>query len=60
MFKRFASCRQPFDAGFTVWRTAGLQSSDRIAGYISSWILEVAGEALVPALRYIGVPGAGQ
>ena len=44
------------EAGAQVPRLTDAQSSGRIAGYISSPILEVAGEALVPALRCIAAP----
>ena len=46
MLKRYSSRRQPLDAGFLNARLAGARSYDRIAGYFSSSILEVAGEAL--------------
>ena len=46
MLKRHSSRRQPLDAGFLSPRLAGARSYDRIAGYFSSSILEVAGEAL--------------
>ncbi len=46
MFKRYSSRRQPLDTGFLTPRLAGARSYDRIAGYFSSSILEVAGEAL--------------
>ena len=46
MLKRHSSRRQPLDTGFLAPRLAGARSYDRIAGYFSSSILEVAGEAL--------------
>ena len=46
MLKRYSSRRQPLDTGFLAPRLAGARSYDRIAGYFSSSILEVAGEAL--------------
>ena len=46
MLKRYSSRRQPLDTGFLTPRLAGARSYDRIAGYFSSSILEVAGEAL--------------
>ena len=46
MLKRHSSRRRPLDAGFLTPRLAGARSYDRIAGYFSSSILEVAGEAL--------------
>ncbi len=46
MFKRYSSRRRPLDTGFLTPRLAGARSYDRIAGYFSSSILEVAGEAL--------------
>ena len=46
MTKRYSSRRQPLDAGFLTNRLTGAKSYDRIAGYFSSSILEVAGEAL--------------
>ncbi|MPZ42196.1 MAG: helicase SNF2 [Betaproteobacteria bacterium] len=46
---RFSSRRQPLDASFLAPRLAGARSYDRIAGYFSSSILEVAGEALESA-----------
>ena len=56
MFKQRSFCREPIGSGFPAPRLTDAQSNDRIAGYISSSILEVAGEALVPALRYIAAP----
>ncbi len=44
--QRFSSRRQPLDATFLNARLAGAKRYDRIAGYFSSSILEVAGEAL--------------
>ena len=46
MIERHSSRRRPLDAGFLAERLAGARSYDRIAGYFSSSILEVAGEAL--------------
>jgi hypothetical protein len=46
MIRRFSSRRQPIDQTFLNDRLKGAQSYDRIAGYFSSSILEVAGEAL--------------
>ena len=46
MLKRYSSRRRPLDTGFLSPRLAGARSYDRIAGYFSSSILEVAGEAL--------------
>ena len=46
MLNRYSSRRQPLDAGFLNARLAGARRYDRIAGYFSSSILEVAGEAL--------------
>ena len=46
MLKRYSSRRRPLDTGFLAPRLAGARSYDRIAGYFSSSILEVAGEAL--------------
>ena len=43
---RYSSRRQPLDTAFLTPRLAGARSYDRIAGYFSSSILEVAGEAL--------------
>ena len=43
--QRHSSRRRPLDAGFLTSRLAGARSYDRIAGYFSSSILEVAGEA---------------
>ncbi|MGH8020954.1 MAG: phospholipase D-like domain-containing anti-phage protein [Opitutaceae bacterium] len=44
--QRFSSRRQPLDATFLNARLAGAKHYDRIAGYFSSSILEIAGEAL--------------
>lgn len=44
--KRFSSRRQKLDASFLNERLKGAKSYDRVAGYFSSSILEVAGEAL--------------
>ena len=46
MLQRHSSRRRPLDAGFLTARLAGARSYDRIAGYFSSSIPEVAGEAL--------------
>ena len=46
MIIRHSSRRQPLDASFLTARLAGAQRYDRIAGYFSASILEVAGEAL--------------
>ena len=46
MLTRHSSRRRPLDAGFLTPRLTGARSYDRIAGYFSSSILEVAGEAL--------------
>ena len=46
MLKRHSSRRRALDAGFLTPRLADARSYDRIAGYFSSSILEVAGEAL--------------
>ncbi|MDD9997665.1 MAG: phospholipase D-like domain-containing protein [Rhodospirillaceae bacterium] len=46
MVTRFSSRRAPLDASFLNRRLAGAKRYDRIAGYFSSSILEVAGEAL--------------
>lgn len=46
MINRFSSRREPLDASFLNKRIEGAKSYDRIAGYFSSSILEVAGEAL--------------
>lgn len=43
---RYSSRRQPLDQSFLNQRLIGAWSYDRIAGYFSSSILEVAGEAL--------------
>ena len=46
LIKRHSSRRQPLDQGFLAQRLSGAKTYDRIAGYFSSSILEVAGEAL--------------
>ena len=46
MLNRYSSRHQPLDASFLNARLDGAKSYDRIAGYFSSSILEVAGEAL--------------
>ena len=46
MLTRHSSRRQPLDQGFLAHRLRGAKTYDRIAGYFSSSILEMAGEAL--------------
>lgn len=46
MINRFSSRRERLDTSFLNRRLEGAKSYDRIAGYFSSSILEVAGEAL--------------
>ncbi|MDE0456487.1 MAG: phospholipase D-like domain-containing protein, partial [Chromatiales bacterium] len=46
MISRHSSRRQPLDAGFLNARLQGATRYDRIAGYFSSSILEIVGEAL--------------
>ena len=46
MIQRHSSHRQPLDAAFLNARLGNARGYDRIAGYFSSSILEVAGEAL--------------
>lgn len=46
MIKRFSSRREPLDVSFLNKRLEDAKKYDRIAGYFSSSILEVAGEAL--------------
>lgn len=46
MINRFSSRLQLLDKSFLTPRLTGALSYDRIAGYFSSSILEVAGEAL--------------
>ncbi|MDD9983194.1 MAG: phospholipase D-like domain-containing protein, partial [Gammaproteobacteria bacterium] len=46
MISRHSSRRQPLDASFLNARLEGASRYDRIAGYFSSSILEVVGEAL--------------
>src|SRR5882724_5032068 len=46
MINRFSSRLHPLDVTFLNARLIGAQSYDRVAGYFSSSILEVAGEAL--------------
>ena len=46
MINRFSSRRQKLDTSFLNDRLEGARSYDRIAGYFSSSILEVAGEAI--------------
>ena len=46
MIHRHSSRHRPLDASFLTARLTGAQRYDRIAGYFSSSILEVAGEAL--------------
>jgi superfamily II DNA or RNA helicase len=43
---RFSSRRQKLDRSFLIERLAGAQAYDRVAGYFSSSLLEVAGEQL--------------
>jgi len=46
MIRRFSSHRQKIDQYFLNERLKGARAYDRIAGYFSSSILEVAGEAI--------------
>ena len=46
MLERYSSRRRPLDASFLNARLEGAKGYDRIAGYFSSSILEVAGEAI--------------
>ena len=46
LIRRHSSRRRPLGSGFLNTRLAGAKSYDRIAGYFSSSILEVAGESL--------------
>ncbi len=46
MIKRYSSRREPVDQSFLNIKLQGARSYDRIAGYFSSSIVEVAGEAL--------------
>lgn len=46
MIRRFSSRREPLDASFLNERLRGALAYDRVAGYFSSSIMEVAGEAL--------------
>ena len=46
MLNRHSSRRKPLDTGFLTERLTDATSYDRIAGYFSSSILEIAGEAL--------------
>lgn len=46
MIRRFSSLRQPIHQSFLTERLKNAKSYERIAGYFSSSILEVAGEAL--------------
>ena len=46
MFNKYSSRRQRLDASFLNTRLKGAKSYDRIAGYFSSSIIEVIGEAL--------------
>ena len=55
MIQRHSSRRHPLDASFLTARLAGAQSYDRIAGYFSSSILEIAGEALETVQGHIRV-----
>ena len=55
MIQRHSSRHRPLDASFLTARLAGAQSYDRIAGYFSSSILEIAGEALETVQGHIRV-----
>ena len=44
--RRFSSRREPLDRSFLADRLRGAKAYDRIAGYFSGSVLEVAGEAL--------------
>src|SRR5690348_8550981 len=46
VIQRYSSRRHPLDASFLNPRLAGARKYDRIAGYFSASILEVAGESL--------------
>ena len=46
MLNRYSSRRRPLDSAFLNSRLKGAKGYDRIAGYFSSSILEVAGDAL--------------
>lgn len=46
MLRRYSSRREPLASGFLNTRLEGAASYDRIAGYFSSSILEIAGETL--------------
>ena len=46
MIHRFSSRRKPLDASFLNQKLADAKAYDRIAGYFSSSILEVAGEQI--------------
>jgi len=46
LLERYSSRRRPLDVSFLNARLAGAKGYDRIAGYFSSSILEVAGEAI--------------
>lgn len=46
MIHRYSSLRKPLDSSFLAKRLRGAQAYDRIAGYFSSSLLSVAGEAL--------------
>ena len=46
MLSRYSTRRQALDTGFLKPRLKGARSYDRVAGYFSSSILEVAGEAV--------------
>lgn len=46
MINRFSSLRQKIDQSFLTDRLRGAKKYDRIAGYFSSSVLEVAGEAI--------------
>jgi hypothetical protein len=45
LIRRFSSRRQRLDRSFLARHLAGARAYDRIAGYFSSSILEMAGEA---------------
>ena len=46
MINRYSSRREKLDNSFLTKKLSGARSYDRIAGYFSSSILEVAGEAI--------------
>lgn len=55
MINRFSSRRQSLDRSFLAGRLQGAQAYDRIAGYFSSSLLEVAGEELASVSGLIRV-----